>query len=366
MILNNLAYQNNEQLSAKVIALIDKLNTSNDLSRDEYLFLLENISQTEKEYLFSLARAKRSIYFQNKVYIRGLIEYTNICRQDCFYCGIRKSNENVERYRYSVEEIKEIIDRGYTKGYKTFVLQGGEDLGFSTSELATVLTYVKSTYHDVAVTLSIGERDFSDYEKLKEAGMDRFLLRHETASKELYSKLHPSDMSYDNRFACLNELKRLGVQVGAGFMVNSPGQENKDLVNDLMFIREFSPEMIGIGPFVSHHDTPFKDETSGTSDQTVILHALARLTCPKALIPSTTATSSVDPLGRKKALNAGCNVIMINLSNENKRQNYTLYDNKSYKGDESDEFKAIIKKDIEEVGLVMVNEVGHHPDKEVK
>lgn len=344
--------------------LIDRLYTGNLLNQDDFLKLLNNINFETSQYLFLKACEIKEKYYQNKVYIRGLIEISNYCRKDCLYCGIRNSNNSVTRYRYTIDEIIEIIDDGYLNGYRTFVLQGGEDSYFNDEILVELISKIKSKYFDIAITLSLGERTYDSYEKLSIAGANRYLLRHETASSKHYELLHPKGLSLENRINCLKNLKSLGYQVGAGFMVDSPYQTNNDLVSDFIFIQQFQPHMIGIGPFVTHKDTPLKEFKSGDINKVIICYALARLVCPMALIPSTTATSSIDKEGRIKALNAGCNVIMINLSKLEKRKNYSLYDNKSYKGDESEEYKQLIKNDIESCNLVMSFEVGHHFQKQ--
>lgn len=344
--------------------LIDRLYTGNLLNEDDFLALLNNINFETSKYLFTKAMDLKEKYYQDKVYIRGLIEISNYCIKDCLYCGIRKSNDNVNRYRYTTQEIKDIIKDGYDNGYRTFVMQGGEDSQISDEMLVEIITYAKKKYPDIAITLSLGERSFKSYETLANAGANRYLLRHESASSKHYDKLHPKGLTLENRMNCLKNLKKLQYQVGAGFMVDSPYQTNKDLVQDFLFLQQFQPHMIGIGPYVTHSDTPLKDFESGDVNKVIVCYAIARLVCPMALIPSTTATSSIDKEGRIKALNAGCNVIMINLSPVDKRENYALYENKSYKGDESNEFKDLIKKDIESCNLVMSFEVGHHFQKQ--
>lgn len=340
--------------------LIDRLYAGEKLNAQEFTFLIKNINVETLPYLRQKAVKKRQEIYQNHVYIRGLIEISNICKQDCLYCGIRKSNENVNRYRYDKDTILKIVDHGYARGYRTFVMQGGEDAYYNDQLLSEIIKSIKEKYSDVAVTLSIGERSKESYQKLYDAGADRFLLRHESATKDHYQKLHPESMLLETRMQALKDLKAIGFQTGAGFMVGSPYQSDENIVNELLFLQEFQPEMVGIGPYLTHHDTPFVNEQNGQIDHVLVIYALARLIVPKGLIPSTTATSSLDPQGRLKALESGCNVIMINLSDTDKRQNYTLYENKTYKGDESDEYLTLIKNDIEKAGMEIDFNVGNH------
>lgn len=359
MILNNYFNKNKTHLNNELKLFIDKLST-NKITKEEFIWFLDNINYEVFTYLKDKAFLKRLEVYGNKVYIRGLIEISNYCQRDCYYCGIRKSNLNVERYRYLDNEILKIIDKAYLKGYRTIVLQGGEDNFYDDEYLVNLIIEIKDKYPDIALTLSLGEKAKDSYQSFKQAGANRYLLRHESASLKHYQKLHPDNMLLENRLDCLKNLKELNYQTGAGFMVGSPYQTNEDLACDLLLLQEMQPEMIGIGPYLNHHQTPFKDFDNGQLEHVLVCYALARLICPQALIPATTATSSLDKQGRKKALECGCNVIMINLSDFEKRQNYSLYENKSYVGDESQEYVDLIKKDIESVGLEMDYNIGNH------
>ncbi len=295
----------------------------------------------------------RRKYYGNKVFVRGLIEISNICKNDCYYCGIRKSNRNVSRYRLTESEIYSCCETGYNLGMRTFVLQGGEDLYFSDIILCRIVNNIKNKYPDCAVTLSMGERSYQSYKNLKSAGADRYLLRHETADICHYRKLHPMDMSLENRKRCLYNLKSLGYQTGAGFMVGSPYQTVENIVSDFQFMRELEPEMIGIGVFIPHHDTPFGNYPHGDIELNLKLLSIARLMFPKALIPATTALGTVLPDGRERGIKSGCNVVMPNLSPLRFRKSYELYDNKICTGEESAQCIECLKKRVESVGYVL-------------
>lgn len=341
--------------------LIDKLSKYNIISYDEYLCLINNRDLCS-EYLFKKARNVRNKIYGNKIYIRGLIEFTNYCKNDCLYCGIRRSNKNVDRYRLSKQEILDCCNLGYGLGFRTFVMQGGEDLYYTDEILCDIVKEIKEKYPDCAITLSVGERSYESYKKLKEAGADRYLLRHETANKNHYEKLHPKEMSFNNRMRCLNNLKDLGYQVGAGFMVGSPYQTEEDLANELIFLNQFKPHMIGIGPFISHKDTPFKNEKSGTLELTLFMIGLVRLTLPNSLLPATTALGTIDSIGREKGINSGANVIMPNLSPFDVRKKYMLYDNKICTGEESAYCVECIKKRIKTTGCEIVTDRGDYKE----
>jgi biotin synthase len=318
--------------------LITRLYEENNLTDAEYLLILDNIDMEVGEYLFELARKKRDKIYSNVVFARGLIEFTNICKQGCKYCGLQSKNKSISRYRMDVETILNCTDIGYSKGYRTFVLQGGEDDYFSDSVLEKVVKNIKSKYPDVAITLSVGERSFESYKRLYDAGADRYLLRHETANKELYNSLHPN-MSYENRMDCLKNLKEIGYQVGAGFMVGLPNQQNYHLVKDLRFLKNLNPQMIGIGPFIPHPQTDLKNESSGDWFKTLIMISLTRLTVPDCLLPATTAMGSLVKDGRQMAISAGANVIMPNISPTELSSKYELYKNKaSLRDDDVDDF----------------------------
>lgn len=343
-----------------MIELINKLEKERGLTLDEYEFLIENRNEEAAKFLAEKAVKKRKEVYGNDVYIRGLIEISNICKKDCHYCGIRRGNKNCERYRLTNEQILSCCDEGYPLGFRTFVLQGGEDAFFTDDYVCEVINSIKSKYPDCAVTLSLGERSFESYEKLRKAGADRYLLRHETADKEHYEKLHPSDLSFDNRMECLKNLKKLGFQTGCGFMVGSPYQTNKTIAKDLKFIEEFKPEMCGIGPFIPHKDTIFKDYPTGSVELTCYLLSIIRLISPDILLPATTALGSIDPIGREKGILAGANVVMPNLSPEDAKKKYTLYNNKLSSGAEAAANKRMLEEKMKAIGYKIVTNIGNH------
>ncbi|WP_195970760.1 [FeFe] hydrogenase H-cluster radical SAM maturase HydE [Clostridium thermobutyricum] len=322
--------------------IIDKLFKEHDATDEELLYLLDNITFTEQEYLSEKADIIRRENYDNKVYMRGLIEFTNFCKRDCAYCGIRRSNKNADRYRLTFDQIMECVDLGDKLGYKTYVLQGGEDDYFTDEKMIEIIKEIKRRHPQNAITLSLGERSYESYKKMYEAGADRYLLRHETASKELYESLHPG-ASFEERRECLKNLKEIGYQAGAGFMVGLPNQTNSDLVKDLRFVKTFKPAMCGIGPFIPQKDTPLGNEKGGTLQKTVIMLALVRLLLPDVLLPATTALGSIDPLGREKGIKAGGNVVMPNLSPTDVRDKYALYDGKICTGDEAAECRMCIE-----------------------
>lgn len=322
--------------------IIDKLFKEHDATDEELLYLLDNITFTEQEYLSEKADIIRRENYDNKVYMRGLIEFTNFCKRDCAYCGIRRSNKNADRYRLTFDQIMECVDLGDKLGYKTYVLQGGEDDYFTDEKMIEIIKEIKIRHPKNAITLSLGERSYESYKKMYEAGADRYLLRHETASKELYESLHPG-ASFEERRECLKNLKEIGYQAGAGFMVGLPNQTNSDLVKDLRFVKTFKPAMCGIGPFIPQKDTPLGNEKGGTLQKTVIMLALVRLLLPDVLLPATTALGSIDPLGREKGIKAGGNVVMPNLSPTDVRDKYALYDGKICTGDEAAECRMCIE-----------------------
>ena len=330
--------------------IIDKLYSTTNASREELLFLLDNLSEENKEYLIEKAHRVAVENYSKNVYIRGLIEFTNYCIRDCKYCGIRKSNHKADRYRLSIDEILECADIGDKLGYKTYVLQGGEDSYFTDEKMVEIIKKIKEKYPGNAITLSLGERSYKSYKMMFNAGADRYLLRHETDTKELYDSLHPNG-SFENRIQCLKNLKEIGYQVGAGFMVGLPNQSNKNLIDDLIFLKELNPHMCGIGPFIPHKDTPLANEKGGTLEKTITMLALVRLMLPKILLPATTALGSVDPLGREKGLKAGANVVMPNLSPTNVREKYSLYDGKICTGDEAAECRVCIERRINAAGF---------------
>lgn len=341
------------------MVVIDKFLEQHSLTEEEYIKLLEYWND---EVVFARLKDEavqiRKTYYGNKVHTRGVIEFTNYCRNNCYYCGIRRDNCNIIRYRLTKEEIFACCQSGYALGYRTFVLQGGEDPWYKDAYIVEIIQDIKKQFPECAVTLSIGEKSYESYRKFRHAGADRYLLRHETADKELYHLLHPTSMSNKNRKQCLYNLKELGYQVGAGFMVGIPGQTMSHLAKDLVFLQELHPEMVGIGPFIPHHDTIYDSETVGSFQMTLFLLAVIRIMFPKILLPATTALGTVDPLGREKGLAVGANVVMPNLSPIEKRKLYELYDNKICTGDEAAECRQCLQKRVESVGYRLVEERG--------
>ena len=333
---------------------IQKLKETHNLSRAEWVSLITNRSDVLADELFAEAREVRQQYYGNTIYIRGLIEFTNHCKNDCFYCGIRKSNGNAERYRLSKEVILSCCKTGYALGFRTFVLQGGEDGYFTDKRLCDIVSSIKGLYPDCAVTLSVGEKSRESYQSLFDAGADRYLLRHETFDFTHYGKLHPASLSAKHRQQCLWNLKEIGYQVGTGFMVGSPYQTAANLADDMLFIKQLNPQMVGIGPFIPHHDTPFRDRAAGSLELTLFMLGLLRLMLPKVLLPATTALGTIIPNGRELGISAGANVIMPNLSPVDVRQNYLLYDNKLCTGNEAAESLETLKKTMENIGYRIV------------
>lgn len=341
-----------------VFSLIQKLYTTHSLSVDEYEYLLANRSPEAAECLAKKADEVRREIYGNSVFIRGLIEISNICKNDCLYCGIRKSNSNCNRYRLTPEEILECAKKGYELGFRTFVMQGGEDGFFSDEILCDIIKKIKALFPDCAVTLSLGERNYESYRRLKEAGADRYLLRHEAVSDDLYRKLHPEKMLLQNRLDCLKNLKEIGFQTGCGFMVGAPHQTLNHLAQDLKFIEDFQPDMCGIGPFVPHNDTPFKTYPSGTVELTCYLLSIIRLIKPNILLPSTTALGTIHPTGREMGILAGGNVVMPNLSPESARKKYELYNNKLNTGAENAFHLQQLREKMEKIGFQIVSARG--------
>ena len=342
--------------------LADRLEAGSKLTDDELAAVLLCDAPGFDEYLAEKARRVRESYYGKDVYLRGLIEISNICRNNCYYCGIRCGNANAERYRLSKEQILSCCDIGYELGFRTFVLQGGEDPFYTDELIVSIISDIKEKYPDCAVTLSLGEFEKESYQKFFDAGADRYLLRHETADKNHYEMLHPAEMLFDHRMQCLRDLKEIGYQVGTGMMVGSPYQTTEHLVKDLRFLKEFKPEMVGMGPFIPHHDTQFANYKAGTVQMTVRLLAIIRLLLPDVLLPATTALGTIDPIGREKGLLAGANVIMPNLSPNDVREKYLLYDNKIISGDEAAEAVRDMAKRIFSVGYEAVIARGDHVD----
>lgn len=327
---------------------------------DEYDYLISHQSEETSQYLFSKSRAVRESRYGKDIFIRGLIEFSNYCKNDCLYCGIRRSNDKVQRYRLNEDEILSCCKEGYGLGFRTFVLQSGEDGFYIDNKLVSIIRGIKENFPDCALTLSIGEKTLEQYKAYFDAGADRYLLRHETADNKHYSRLHPPNLSAENRKQCLWNLKEIGYQVGTGFMVGSPFQTPRNLAEDMLFLKELQPHMVGIGPFISHKDTPFAHMPSGTLDQTLFMIGLIRLTLPNALIPSTTALGTIHPMGREKGVLAGANVVMPNLSPISVRKKYMLYDNKICTGDESAQCVVCMKKRMESIGYKVVVNKGDH------
>lgn len=334
--------------------LLDKLFERYTLTDNELLILLSGFDEDDRIYAAGLARKAVEPYYGNNVYIRGLIEFTNYCKNDCYYCGIRKSNGKVSRYRLTKEEILECAAAGNQLGFRTFVLQGGEDGFFGDELVAEIVSSLKQAHPDCAVTLSIGEHSRETYKLWREAGADRYLLRHETADEKHYRKLHPDSLSLENRKRCLFDLKELGYQVGSGFMVGSPGQTVECLVKDLSFLQELKPDMIGIGPFIPHKDTPFGKEQAGDLSMTLMLLSVLRLLFPAVLLPATTALGTLHPNGRELGILAGANVVMPNLSPVSVRKKYELYDNKICTGEEAAECAGCLAGRINSIGYRIV------------
>lgn len=336
--------------------LIKKLRSGSELSKDELICLI-NCDENTQRNLCAAANEVRLENYSNKIFIRGLIEFTNICSKNCLYCGIRRDNLNCERYRLSEDEILACCDEGYELGFRTFVLQGGEDGYFDDDRICSLIEKIKGKYPDCALTLSIGEKPFESYKKYFDSGADRYLLRHETANLEHYAKLHTKE-SYENRVRCLWNLKKIGYQVGCGFMVGSPYQTVENLAEDLIFIRKLNPQMVGLGPFIHHGDTPFADFPDGTLELTLRMLALVRLTLPKVLLPATTALASIHPKGREMGILAGANVVMPNLSPLKYRESYKLYENKACTGDESAQCLACLSARMKSIDCEIVTDRG--------
>ncbi len=330
--------------------LADRLISRRRLDAEEYRTLLSGWDEATLAYLRQDAVRTAHKQFGRGVYVRGLIEVSSCCRNDCLYCGLRCSNTSAERYRLSDEQILECCREGYAAGFRTFVLQGGEDMTFTDSRLEGLIGRIRAEFSDAAITLSLGERSEESYRRLRDAGADRYLLRHEAASKTLYEKLHPQSMSWENRMRCIEALKRVGFQTGVGMMVGAPGQSVSDLADDLMFIQRIEPEMIGIGPFIPHCATPFSAHPAGSLPLTYLLLAIVRIMHPKALIPATTALATLSANGRREGILSGANVVMPNLSPSEVRNKYAIYDGKANRGSEAAEGLALLEQELNEIG----------------
>lgn len=338
--------------------LINKLERCHILSREEFCFLIDNIGQEDEVYLYDRARRTALAHYGNAIYVRGLMEFTNHCKNDCYYCGIRRGNPYLTRYRLKEEQIMDCCREGYELGFRTFVLQGGEDPWYTDDKIACLVKGIKSMYPDCAVTLSVGEKEYETYKMWFDAGADRYLLRHETADPCHYARLHPNQMSSEHRKQCLKDLKTIGFQTGCGIMVGSPFQTTAHIAEDMEFMYELQPQMVGIGPFIPHHDTPFRDKAPGTLRQTLLLLAMVRLMLPSVLLPATTALGTIDPAGREKGVMAGANVVMPNLSPLEVRKSYMLYDNKISTGSEAASNIKELKERMEKIGYRVVTDRG--------
>ena len=335
-------------------ARIDRLNGEKRLGHADWTALLATRDDSVREYAAGIARELAQARFGRNVFVRGIVEFSNVCRNDCLYCGIRKSNRNAERYRLSEAEILDCADAGYAYGFRTFVLQSGEDATYPAERLAKLVRELKMRHGDCAVTLSVGEMERGEYQMLFDAGADRYLLRHETADPDHYRMLHPANLSWERRMRCLRDLKEIGFQTGCGFMVGSPGQTPDTLAKDMEFITDFGPAMIGIGPFIPHCDTPFADRPAGSVDETLFLLSLCRILKPDVLLPATTALGTLDPVGREKGILAGANVIMPNLSPEQVRAKYMLYNNKTAVDVDTHILRSDLQRRLDGIGYTVL------------
>ena len=335
---------------------IERLKQTRDLPDELLLQLIDHVG--DDTALFEAADQVRREHYGTDVFLRGLIEFTNYCKNDCYYCGIRRSNRCAERYRLTPEQILSCCENGYAMGFRTFVLQGGEDPRNTDEAICSLVDQIKTRYPDCAVTLSIGEKTRSSYQAYFDAGADRYLLRHETATDAHYRRLHPAELSLANRKRCLFDLKEIGFQVGAGFMVGSPGQTTKELLADLRFLQQLQPDMIGIGPFIPHHETPFAQEKPGTLELTLRMLSILRLMFPYVLLPATTALGTISPIGRELGLKAGANVMMPNLTPTDARKNYDLYDNKICMDEDAGKCRGCQENRVKSVGYRIVSDRG--------
>ena len=335
-------------------ALIRTLDREHRLSGDQWERLFTEYSQADADLAIELARQRTLERFGRKIWFRGIVEFSNICKCDCHYCGIRCSNHQVSRYRLSPEDILECCAEGYGAGFRTFVLQGGEDGWFTDERMCAIVREIKKRWPDCAVTLSLGERSRESYQAMFDAGADRYLLRHETADEDHYALLHPAKQTLQNRLRCLRDLKDIGYQTGCGIMVGSPGQTPGTLAKDMIFMQEFRPQMVGVGPFLPHRDTPFRGEKPGSVELTLFVLALCRLMLPGVLLPATTALGTAEADGRVRGVLAGCNVIMPNLSPASVRKKYMLYDNKAGSDLTAEEGIALLRQQMEAIGYAVV------------
>lgn len=336
------------------IERIDLLNREHRLEKSQWIQLFSTFTPEDTAYAKNLAREITDARFGKRIYFRGIVEFSNICKNDCYYCGIRCSNREVSRYRLTPEDILACCQEGYAAGFRTFVLQGGEDGWFSDARMCDIIRTIKSYYPDCAVTLSLGERSRESYQRLFDAGADRYLLRHETADPIHYAHLHPPRQTLADRMRCLADLNEIGYQTGCGIMVGSPGQTPETLAEDMVFMQAFQPQMVGIGPFLPHKDTPFREEASGSVDTTLFILALCRILLPQVLMPATTALGTAEADGRKLGVLAGCNVVMPNLSPAQVRKKYMLYDNKAGTDLTAQQGIALLRRQMAEIGYEVV------------
>lgn len=334
--------------------IVREVKDKQNIDKTQLEILLGQASEEDVSFLYKAAREVADEVYGKRVFKRGLIEFTNYCKNDCYYCGIRRSNANAERYRIEKETILACCAKGYELGYRTFVLQGGEDGYFTDERICGIVSSIRESYPDCAITLSIGEKSKESYQKYFDAGADRYLLRHETANDEHYRKLHPAELSLETRKQCIRDLKEIGYQVGCGFMVGSPYQTIETLYEDLMYIKEIEPHMVGIGPFIPQQDTPFAKETAGTLEMTLRLLAIIRLIHSHVLLPATTALGTIHESGRELGILAGANVVMPNLSPSDVREKYKLYDNKACTGDEAAEGDENLRLRMRHIGYELV------------
>ena len=345
-----------------VKSLINKLNKNKFLDKEDWIYILDNYSDEDIEYAQKTAQEITVSKFGKRIFFRGIIEFSNICKNDCYYCGIRKSNKCIARYRLTAEDIMECAKDGYKHGFRTFVLQGGEDGYFNDDVLCDIVKSIKTEFPDCAVTLSVGERNKKSYQRLLDAGADRYLIRHEAACARLYGEIHPSIQKHEERMECLYNLKEIGFQTGCGFMVGVPYQTNSDIADDMVFMQNFKPHMVGLGPFLPHKDTPFGEFKAGSVEKTLLLISLTRIMLPNVLLPSTTALGTAKGDGRQLGVLAGCNVVMPNLSPENVRKKYMLYDNKIGTEFNAETGIKMLREQMEEIGYEVVCAKGDYKE----
>lgn len=344
--------------------LIDRLSAEKALSRESWTQLISTYTPGDRAYAAGIARELSLARFGHGVFFRGIVEFTNYCKNDCLYCGIRRDDRDVQRYRLERDDILACCRDGYGAGFRTFVLQGGEDPYYTDDVMTGIVSAIRGEFPDCAITLSIGEKSRESYQRFFDAGANRYLLRHETANPEHYRKMHPADQTFENRMRCLRDLKDIGYQTGAGMMVGAPYQTAENLAEDMMFLGSFRPQMIGTGPFIPHHGTPFRDFPAGSAETTLLLLSLCRIMLPDVLLPATTALGTVSGEGRKNGVLAGANVIMPNLSPVSQRRKYMLYDNKAITGDDAAESLNVLRRHLDEIGYHLVVSRGDYKEDE--